>query len=799
LAHLLALEERTTVDREDLFSGWRLFFERIAEANPTVMVFEDLQWADAALLEFIEHLLDWSRNHRLFLFTLARPELLDRRPNWGAGKRSFTSIALEPLSSQAMEELLRGLVPGLPDELLTRIRDRAEGVPLYAVETVRMLIDRGLVTKDGERYRPAGEVGVLDVPETLHALIASRLDDLPPLERKVVAHASVLGKTFTREAVSSIIGIPEHELDPPLASLLRKELLTVLSDPRSPERGQYGFLQSLVREVAYQTLSLKDRKARHLHAARYLENRATEEQEIVEVVAAHYLEAYRAAPQAPDAVEIKAQARAALVRAAERAASLAASAEAQRYFEQAMDLADEPLERAELAERAGAAARAGAETAVAVAHFEEAIRLFEIQGRTRPAARVSARLAEILWDQGSIEQGLELMETSFAVLAGEEPDEDLAILAAQLARLHVFAGNVDQAAERVELALEIAETLSLPEVLSQALNTKHLVLWYRGRRQEAVALLKHALEVAVEADLFAAAQRAYGNLSIREINLDLLAPALEHARAGLALSRRRGDRFQEWFLLGDVESHCLWEMGYWDEALERLAEIPHPDEVPAARFAIARSLYHQVNLLVNRGSLDRAEALLESLQEVGRSAEIVERELFNAARAVLLAAKGRHDEALEAGKEAMRAIDIPLKYGFTVATEAALESGKLREAEELVAQMEGLPPGRFNPSLRAHMARFRARLGAARGDAGLDQREFELAQSIFREIGTPFWLAVTLLEHGECLLAVGRADAARPLLEEAQEVFGRLGARPWLDRLARSSPASVASTGPVPA
>jgi class 3 adenylate cyclase/tetratricopeptide (TPR) repeat protein len=799
LAHLLALEERTATDQEDLFSGWRLFLERMAEAHPTVLVFEDLQWADTALLDFIEHLLDWSRTYPLFVLTLARPELLDRRPAWGAGKRSFNSVALEPLTSGAMDELLRGLVPGLPEELIERIRDRAEGIPLYAVETVRMLLDRGLVGAEGDRYRLTGQIGVLEVPETLHSLIAARLDGLPAAERQVVVDASVLGKSFTREAVSAITGIPGPDLDPYLASLLRREFLTVQSDPRSPERGQYGFLQSLVREVAYQTLSAKDRKARHMEAARHLEERAEEEEDIVEVVASHYLDAYRAAPQSPDAGEIKARARQTLMRAAERAASLAANTEAQRYYDQAMELADDPLERAELAERAGEMARAIGVAGPAVERFEEAIRLFESQGRSHPAARVSARLAEILWDQGHIEQGLERMEASFAVLAGEEPDEDLATLAAQLARLHAFAGQFDLAAERVELALEIAETLSLPDVLSHALNNKQLILWARGRRQEAIALLRHALQVAVEADLPVAALRAYGNLAVRACNLDQFAEALEYARDGLAVARRRGDRFWEWFLLGDGEAQGLWEMGAWDEALDRLGQIPDPDEVAAARFSVGRSLHTQVHLFVNRGSVDRAQALLEVFRDMGQSAEVVERAVHSAARAVFLASQGRHDQALETGKEAMRGMDLPVKFGFAVATDAALELGKLEDAEALVVEVEELPPGQMVPSIRAQIARFRARLSSARGDNELVEPGFKQAEGLFREIGSPFWLAVALLEHGEWLVGQDRSDDARPLLEEATDIFTRLRARPWLDRLGRSAPVSIPSPeGQVP-
>jgi predicted ATPase len=145
-----------------------------------------------------------------------------------------------------------------------QILERAEGIPLYAVETVRMLLDRGLLVREGSVYRPAGAIGTLDVPETLHALIAARLDGLPPEERRVLQDAAVLGKTFTKRALASLSGLSDSELEPLLASLVRKEVLAVQADPRSPEHGQYGFLQDLVRHVAYETLSKRERKARHV-------------------------------------------------------------------------------------------------------------------------------------------------------------------------------------------------------------------------------------------------------------------------------------------------------------------------------------------------------------------------------------------------------------------------------------------------------------------------------------------------------------------------------------------------------
>src|SRR4029453_952116 len=188
--------------------------------------------------------------------------------------------------------------------------------------TVRMLLDRGLLVLDESEYRLTGEVDALDVPETLQALIPARLDGLTADERRVLQDAAVLGKVFTKAGAAAVSGLPPEQLDAILTSLIRKDVLSIQVDPRSPEHGQYGFLQDLVKRVAYETVSKKERKAKHLAAAEFLESRWAEDEEIVEVVAAHYLDAYRAAPDAPDAEEIKARARAMLTRAGDRAASL---------------------------------------------------------------------------------------------------------------------------------------------------------------------------------------------------------------------------------------------------------------------------------------------------------------------------------------------------------------------------------------------------------------------------------------------------------------------------------------------
>jgi class 3 adenylate cyclase/predicted ATPase len=787
LAHLLGLEEHEAREKEELFGAWRLFFERLSEVNPVVLVFEDLQWADAALLDFVEYLLEWSRDHALYVITLARPELLERRPSWGAGRRTFSALYLEPLSEQAMQGLLQGLVPGLPEELRGRILARAEGVPLYAVETVRMLLDRGLLVQEGSVYRPVGPIETLDVPETLHALIAARLDGLSAGERRLLQDGAVLGKTFARQALAAVAALGEPELEPLLAGLVRKEVLSIQADPRAPEHGQYGFLQDLVRRVAYETLSKRERKARHLAAATHLERAFVSEQEVVEVLASHYLAAHEAAPEDADAGEVKRRAGELLARAGERTASLAASEEATRYFDQAASLADEPRARARLLERAGEMALRAGGSEQARDRFEQAIALFASAGEGHQAARVAARLGEVEWRLGRLDAALERMERAFAELEGEEPDADVAALAAQLGRLRIFRGELELASERLETALELAESLWLPEVLAEALSSKGVIAAFRARIEEALALTQRALALALEYELPATALRAFNNLADLLHRRDRGEEAAAQLEQALALARRVGDRRLEHILLGEL-SWSLSLTGRWQEALACFEEVPEEQLTEGPAFLVALP-----ETLVARGAVEEARRLLSLHDRYELSADVQERASYRAAQAVVLLAEGREREALAAAEDVLATIDElgpgsqPVSVAFPQALEAALALGERERAEQLLARIEALPPGTLAPSLRAHAARFRARLAAESSDGRKAEAGFEAASAIFREFGMPFWLAVTLLEHGEWLVAQGRADEAA-LFSEARETFERLEAKPWLERTAGAAP-----------
>jgi predicted ATPase/class 3 adenylate cyclase len=788
VAHLLGLETRSAPSREDLFAAWRLFFECMAQQDPTALVFEDLQWADPGLLEFIEYMLDWSRDYPLFVLTLARPEFFDRRPDWGKGKRSFTSIYLEPLSAAAMDELLRGFLPGVPEEGLRRIRERAEGVPLYAVETVRMMLDRSVLVQQGGRFELVGGIDQLDVPETLHALIAARLDALPVAERRLLQDASILGKTFGRAAITALATATEDEIDDLLSALVRKEFLSLQADPRSPERGQYGFVQDLVRRVAYETLSLKERKSRHLAFASYLEQSwGAEDEEIVEVLASHYLDAHQCAPEAEDAPMIKAKARDALAAAGRRAESLAATEQAHGYFRQAADLAEDEVSRAELLAKAAHTAAAAVRSETAVEMFEEAIRLFEARDLSHRAARVSSMLGMALWDMGRLDESVERLESALKVLREDEPDEDVAMLAAQVGRFHFFAGTVDKVMEPVEFALEYAEREGLAEVLSEALNTKSLILDIRGRKEEALALMQRALEIALENDLPYASGRGFYNLASYLEARGRLEDALRLWGQGLESARRLGLRTGEWFWLTTRSLHFL--MGMWDDIVGDLEQLPLFDDPVSVRTFWGRGLYEYTTIHVERGQAADVRPLIDALSEMAGSAETQERSAYALATAAVRRGEGDHMGAFE---EARRVVAFAptmswyheyVTFACVEAFDSALAAGRLEDAAALLQEIESNKPAYLSVLLRAHLPRFRALLAAAQGQEERVDEWFSTAELDHRSLGMIFATATTLVRHAEWL-ADRDPSRALTLLEEARGTFEQLRATPWLERVA---------------
>ena len=491
------------------------------------------------------------------------------------------------------------------------------------------------------------------------------------------------------------------------------------------------------------------------------------------MVAAHYVAAHEAAPDAEDAEEIKARAREALRRAGDRAASLAAPAEARRYYQQAAGLADEPSVRAGLLDSAGWMAFYAGDPEAALSLLGDAVGVYEAEGDEHAAARLSHRLAQVEADVGRVDQAIARMERALEVIANDEPDEDLASLVARLAGGYWFTGDLARASERIELALDIAESLGAAEPLARAFGIRALIATTRGRPHEALAYRKEALAIALEHDLLDLAGGQYGNLSDQAFRSDRYLDALEYLREGLELARRVGHRPGEWSILAET-TYPLYMTGRWDEALETLAE---PSEEQLASGALLISVLTSVlEIHIHRGQVESARRLFARFDRLPTSPDVQEQAIYAAATAALAHAEGRLPEALEAGEAAARSSEAlsydhqAVKQGLVAAVEAALALAEPRRAEELLAIVDAAPPGLRSPYTDAQVQRFRARMaGDAAGLAAAAER--------FRALQTPFWLAVALLEHGEL-------TGDESSLAEAREIFERLGASPWLDRLA---------------
>jgi class 3 adenylate cyclase/tetratricopeptide (TPR) repeat protein len=779
LAHLLGLDERTTHRREDLFGAWRLFIERLSETSPIVLVFEDLQWADVGLLDFVEYLLESSYGRPLFVIALTRPELAERRAGFGTRCKGFTSLALEPLAHEAMEELLQGLAPGLTDDVREAILARAEGVPLYAVETVRMLLDAGRLELADGTYRVTGELEELAVPETLHALVASRLDGLSPEERRLVQDASVLGKTFQADALAAVTTSSAQDLGPLLSGLARKEILFLEADPRSPERGQYVFLQDLVRHVAYETLARRDRKSRHVAAARFLEASRTGRDEIVEVIASHYVTALELEPDATDAAELRLQARELLERAGDRAASLGSSAEAARSFARAAELAENGVDEGRLLHLAGNATRAAGESEHARPQLERAVELLEETGNAQAAARAAADLGVLELQEGQIDEGIERMEAALTVLRSDEPDAGVAYLAAQVGRFHFFAGHTDRAAEFLELALAVAEPLRLTHAIAQALITYSMVKVRQGEPEHALALVRHGFQLALEHDYPDALERGYANLGWLEEWHGNVAGAQDLSERAVELTRRMGDRQSEWFALGNV-AEGAFELGRWDE-IDALAERWSPD---VGRRAVG--LFKAcADVGRHRGDVAAARRALMFVEPLRSSSSVQDRGVTAAVQCAVLMAEGEHAASLE---EASGHLADPSFQMFEEsitfdAIDAAVAVGRFQLADELLSRLEGRKPGELPVRQVALTRRWRAQVAAATGDNERAEAGFRAATAAFREYGYVFLLAAAQVEQAEWLASIRRGGEAAPLLVEARELFEGLQATPWLERV----------------
>ena len=582
-------------EREEVFAAWRTFFERLADRGTTVLVFEDLHWADAGLLDFVEHLAEHAASRPILILAVARPELLERRPGWGSGPPR--SRAPEPRSRcrrPRCPSSSTGSRPGLPGDLAERILDRAAGVPLYAVEILRMLVDRGDLEAAEGTYAVRGPLERLAVPETLHALIAARLDGLEPADHALLRDAAVLGQAFPPAALAAIGGTTEEAIRPALHRLVRGELLMV-----EPEHGpggeRYRFAEWLVREIAYGTLALRDRRTRHVAAADYYERLDDPEQ--VVALATHLLAACRAGPAgstAPRArrtretAALAGRAIAALSAAADRASALHSQEQALAFIEDALTLTVDGAECARLWERAAVFAQAAVRYREAEDYARRALDWHQAAGDRTGVAGLTARLGTILIFGYQSDTSIAVVQGALDEL-GDDPamrdDPSIVALQAGLARANLTVGRTGEAAEWADRALTGAERLGLEPLVADTLATKGAAFiegGRTGRGRGPPAGRPRDVRDARAVRARAAGPQQPGDRALRRRP----AGAARIAADGLEIARRLG--FDDLAIrLASTWIVAALDLGEWDAVLETAAALDRED-LPSVRPARLR-------------------------------------------------------------------------------------------------------------------------------------------------------------------------------------------------------------------
>ncbi len=414
--------------RAEAFAAWRQFFETLAEQRPLVFVVDDLHWADENLLDFVDHLVDWASSVPILVVCTARPELLERRPAWGGGKLNALTISVSPLSDDETDRLLSELLEhaSMPAATRAELLGRAGGNPLYAEQYARILRERGELR---------------ELPETVQAIVAARLDLLEPEQKALLQDAAVLGKTFWTGGLAAVSGLDRRTIEELLHGLERRDFVRRERRSTVVEETQYAFLHLLVRDVAYAQLPRAERAGRHRRAAKWIASLGRPDQHS-EMLAHHYLQALELSEAAGlDTSALAEPARLALRGAGDRAAALYAVEAAERFYDAALRLwpEDDP-ERADLLYR----------RAIPVGHhvaggnpdrLTEARDALLAARDTDRAAEVEILLSEALRLQGRRELADEHGAQAMALLGDGPPTRSRAWVLARLAIARLLAGR----------------------------------------------------------------------------------------------------------------------------------------------------------------------------------------------------------------------------------------------------------------------------------------------------------------------------------------------------------------------
>jgi class 3 adenylate cyclase/predicted ATPase len=750
--------------RESFFAAVQSAIEAMARRNPLVLIFEDIHWADQGMLDLIEHLGQWVRGPLLIL-CLARDELLERRPGWGGGRRGTTSVFLEPLSPGETRDLITALLPSGDDSLVPVVAERAGGNPFFAEEMVRLVSDDG-GSNGGE------------LPDTVQALLAARLDSLDPFERRLVQHASVVGRTFWHGALTAVAEGEGRDLSQALAALQEKDIVIPGEGSRLAGEPELAFKHVLIRDVAYGMLPKSVRAHKHFEVGTFVEERSGDRtDEVVALLAEHYGRAAALGREATlDASELERIERKALhylEAAGDAAMTFYSNREAFSHYEAARDLArrHDPEALARVGEKEGDAALRLGRVDAAIEVWEECLEHHRMHENLERLADLHRKIGSGYWHKGDRRAAIEHHQKGINLLKDGPPCLELVRLYEEAAWLYMQTGDNMLAIYASEKALRLAERLGETRAASRAHgifgrvfgrigdmakareNLERAVELARGSDQSetilALLALGQHLEVS-EAD-YEQAQSAYADaLALAEEIGDVPSQVELHASLGwLALYRAdwHGVRdssdasarlSEQQGLAGKL---CLsyvlrgilrWRDGEWNDG-ERLFRRAHElaEQVGWSEAAFS-ALFGLSILLRDSGDFAGAvTALGQALDVCERAGLIAQSIQAIASRAEAYAMSGRDAQAREAAEEA---VELAERLHYPVGSAAAL-------------QADGYTSG--------------------------DLDKLRQARRAWLDIGRPLDAARVRLMAGRLARQSG-SDKANKLLEEAAQDFDKL-------------------------
>jgi len=748
--------------REEAFGAWRRFLEALAEQDPTVLVIEDLHWADDLLLDFLDHMVDWAAEVPLLVIATGRPELLASRPGWGGGKPNSAIVSLAPLREQDTARLVAALLDQvlLPAGLQAALLARAGGNPLYAEEYVRMLADRGFLRRVRGSWRLEG-AEELPLPDTVQGIVAARLDALSPEDKSLLQDAAVLGKVGWLGALAALGATQAAVLEGRLHALERREFLR--RERRSHVAGerQYAFRHVLVRDVAYQQLPRAARADKHRRAALWLQGLSPDRSEDrAELLAHHWQAALRYAGAAgQDTAELAEPCRLALREAGDRALALNAFAAAGRWYRSALELWPEgDPDRPRLLLRLGQSLFEAEEAGVEL--LEAARDGLLAQGDREGAAEGESLLGSLVENQGRGEQAFVHARRAVRLLEGTGPSPVKAAVLCRLAGVLTRSGQTANAIEVGRQALAMADAFGLERQRSQVLNLIGLARILSGDHA-GVADQERAVAVAQRANLPEGAAAA-GNLAETLIVLGDLARGFELQAEARKLAERFGSVIdQRWLQVSLAWQHYL--EGHWEAALTEADQFLAAVAAGSPHFA--ETACRQLRGVVRLARGDLPGALADATRAVELAVQRDEPELLLPAlvlHAHALLAGGRVEEAGARADEvaatlAERGAQAASPYWPGELAVVLLDLGRAAELVELAATVASPTPWL---------------LAAAAMAAG----DFEGAADRYAELGSLPDEASARLRAAGKLLATGRPAEGNAQLRQALAFYRRVRA-----------------------